>query len=203
MKFNILFLLFLVVIFVLPYKAQETGVISIPVVAKEPLRIYENRGGDFELIGPDGKEISSESFRGKVMLIYFGYTYCPDVCPMTLSHLKVGMLELAEEAKGVQVLFVSIDPERDTREKLNEYVPYFHPDFIGLTGSVSDVGIVARQYGAGYFKQEVESVEGYFMAHTDAVFLVDQKGRYRGRYKTERDMEKLISDIQWLLKTNS
>jgi cytochrome oxidase Cu insertion factor (SCO1/SenC/PrrC family) len=65
------------------------------------------------------------------------------------------------------------------------------------------VGIVARQYGAGYFKQEVESVEGYFMAHTDAVFLVDQKGRYRGRYKTERDMEKLISDIQWLLKTNS
>ena len=137
------------------------------------------------------------------MLIYFGYTYCPDVCPMTLSHLKVGMLELAEEAKGVQVLFVSIDPERDTREKLNEYVPYFHPDFIGLTGSVSDVGIVARQYGAGYFKQEVESVEGYFMAHTDAVFLVDQKGRYRGRYKTERDMEKLISDIQWLLKTNS
>ena len=203
MKFNIFFLLFLVVISVLPYKAQETGVISIPVVAKEPLRIYENRGGDFELIGPDGKEISSKSFRGKVMLIYFGYTYCPDVCPMTLSHLKVGMLELAEEAKGVQVLFVSIDPERDTRDKLNEYVPYFHPDFIGLTGSVSDVGIVARQYGAGYFKQEVESVEGYFMAHTDAVFLVDQKGRYRGRYKTERDMEKLISDIQWLLKTNS
>ena len=203
MKFNILFLLFLVVIFVLPYKAQETGVISIPVVAKEPLRIYENSGGDFALTGPDGKEISSKSFRGKVMLIYFGYTYCPDVCPMTLSHLKVGMLELAEEAKGVQVLFVSIDPERDTRDKLNEYVPYFHPDFIGLTGSVSDVGIVARQYGAGYFKQEVESVEGYFMAHTDAVFLVDQKGRYRGRYKTERDMEKLISDIQWLLKTNS
>ena len=203
MKFNILFLLFLAVIFVLPYKAQETGVISIPVVAKEPLRIYEKSGGDFELTGPDGKEISSESFRGKVMLIYFGYTYCPDVCPMTLSHLKVGMLELAEEAKGVQVLFVSIDPERDTRDKLNEYVPYFHPDFIGLTGSVSDVGIVARQYGAGYFKQEVESVEGYFMAHTDAVFLVDQKGRYRGRYKTERDMEKLISDIQWLLKTNS
>ena len=135
MKFNILFLLFLVVIFVLPYKAQETGVISIPVVAKEPLRIYENSGGDFELTGPDGKEISSKSFRGKVMLIYFGYTYCPDVCPMTLSHLKVGMLELAEEAKGVQVLFVSIDPERDTRDKLNEYVPYFHPDFIGLTGS--------------------------------------------------------------------
>ena len=84
MKFNILFLLFLAVIFVLPYKAQETGVISIPVVAKEPLRIYENSGGDFELTGPDGKEISSKSFRGKVMLIYFGYTYCPDVCPMTL-----------------------------------------------------------------------------------------------------------------------
>ena len=203
MKYNILTLLFLAVIFVLPLKAQDAGIVRVPLVEKEPLRIYGNSGGDFELTGPDGKEISSESFRGKVMLIYFGYTYCPDVCPMTLTHLKVGMLELAEEAKGVQVLFFSIDPERDTRDKLNEYVPYFHPDFIGLTGSVSDVGIVARQYGAGYFKQEVESVEGYFMAHTDAVFLVDQKGRYRGRYKTERDMEKLISDIQWLLKTNS
>ena len=96
---------------------------------------------------------------------------------MALTHLKVGMLELAEQSKEVQVLFVSIDPERDTPEKLKEYVPYFHPDFIGLTGSVNDVAEVSRQYGARYFKEYVESVEGYFMAHTDAVFLVDQKGR--------------------------
>ena len=203
MKFNILFLLFLSIVFCFVSNAQEAGSAGVSGVEKEPLRIYENRGGDFELTSPDGKEISSEIFRGKVMLIYFGYTYCPDVCPMALSHLKVGMLELAEQSKEVQVLFVSIDPERDTPEKLKEYVPYFHPDFIGLTGSVKDVAEVSRQYGARYFKEYVESVEGYFMAHTDAVFLVDQKGRYRGRYKTEWDMEKLIYDIQWLLNSGS
>jgi protein SCO1/2 len=68
-----------------------------------------------------------------------------------------------------------------------------------MTGSVNDIAEVARQYGTGYFKQYVESVEGYFMAHTDAVFLVDQQGRYRGRYKTKWDMDKLVADIQWLL----
>ena len=203
MKFNILFLLCLSVVFCFVSNAQEAGSAGVSGVEKEPLRISENRGGDFKLTGPDGKEISTESFRGKVMLIYFGYTYCPDVCPMALTHLKVGMLELAEQSKEVQVLFVSIDPERDTPEKLKEYVPYFHPDFIGLTGSVNAVAEVSKQYGARYFKEYVESVEGYFMAHTDAVFLVDQKGRYQRRYKTEWDMEKLISDIQWLLNSGS
>jgi len=203
MKFNILLLLLLAVVLGSASNAQETATGGVSGVEKEPLRIYENRGGDFELTGPDGKEISSESLRGKVILIYFGYTYCPDVCPMSLSHLKLGMLELEEQAKEVQVLFVSIDPERDTPEKLKEYVPYFHPKFIGLTGSVNDVAEVAKQYGSHYFKQYVESVEGYFMAHTDAVFLVDQEGRYRGRYKTEWDMEKLISDIKWLLNSGS
>ncbi|MDG2066728.1 MAG: SCO family protein, partial [SAR324 cluster bacterium] len=158
MKFNILLLLLLAVVLGSASNAQEAATGGVSGVEKEPLRIYENRGGDFELTGPDGKGISSESFRGKVILIYFGYTYCPDVCPMSLSHLKVGMLELEEQAKEVQVLFVSIDPERDTPEKLKEYVPYFHPDFIGLTGSVNDVAEVAKQYGSHYFKQYVESV---------------------------------------------
>jgi protein SCO1/2 len=178
---------------------QEISAAGNSAGSQKPLRFYENRGGDFELTGPDDKDLSSESFRGKVILIYFGYTYCPDVCPMSLSHLKVGMLNLKEQAKDVQVLFISIDPERDTLEKLKEYVPYFYPTFLGLTGSVNDIAEVARQYGAGYFKQYVESVEGYFMAHTDAVFLVDQQGRYRGRYKTKWDMDKLVADIQWLL----
>jgi len=178
---------------------QEISAAGNSAGSQKPLRFYENRGGDFELTGPDDKDLSSESFRGKVILIYFGYTYCPDVCPMSLTHLKVGMLNLNEQAKDVQVLFISIDPERDTSEKLKEYVPYFYPTFIGMTGSINDIAEVARQYGTGYFKQYVESVEGYFMAHTDAVFLVDQQGRYRGRYKTKWDMDKLVADIQWLL----
>ena len=190
--------LLLLLAFVSSPIAQEVETSMASEKYQKPLRIYENLGGDFELTGPEGKEMSSEIFRGKVMLIYFGYTYCPDVCPMVLSHLKKGMLDLKEQAKDVQVLFISIDPERDTHEKLKDYVPYFYPTFIGLTGSVNDITEVAQQYGVGYFKQYVESVEGYFMAHIDAVFLVDQEGRYIGRYKTKWDMEKLITDIQLL-----
>ena len=192
-------ILFIFLVSTVLSNVQEISAAGNSADSQKPLRFYENLGGEFELTGPDGKELSSKRFYGKVILIYFGYTYCPDVCPMSLTHLKVGMLNLNEQAKEVQVLFISIDPERDTPEKLKEYVPYFYPTFIGLTGSVNDIAEVARQYGTGYFKEYVESVEGYFMAHTDAVFLVDQQGHYRGRYKTKWDMDKLVADIQWLL----
>ena len=141
---------------------------------KKP-EFYENFGGDFSLTGPEGKTVSLEDFRNKVVLIYFGYTFCPDVCPITLSNLKLLMLDLGEKTKDVQVIFISIDPERDTYEKLNDYVPYFHPTFIGLTGSEEDIATVAKKYQTFYLKQKVESEAGYLMAHTDVVILVDQK----------------------------
>ena len=167
---------------------------------KERLGIIDNLGGDFKLIGPDETEISTKDFRGKVLLINFGYTFCPDVCPMTLSHLNQVMIELGEESEGLQVLFISIDPDRDTPEKLKNYVPYFNSTFIGLTGSKNDISEVANKYGIFFFKQEVESEAGYFMAHMEGVFLVDQKGRLRGRYKTNKGLKKLLSDIKWILE---
>ena len=97
---------------------------------KERLKIIEKFGGDFKLTGPDRVEISSLNFRGKILLINFGYTYCPDVCPMTLAHLKKAMIDLDINSRNVQVFFISIDPERDTPEKLKEYVPYFFSTFI-------------------------------------------------------------------------
>ena len=179
--------------------AQKAGISGISSTTHERLGIYTNRGGDFELIGPDGKDISSEDFRGKVVLIYFGYTFCPDICPTSLSQLKMVMLGLKKKAKYVQLLFITIDPERDNYEKLRDYVAYFYPTFIGLTGSVKEIEVVTKHYGSSFFKQYIESREGYLMAHTDAVFLVDQFGRYRGRYKTKWDMEELLGDVQWLL----
>jgi len=162
---------------------------------------YENFGGDFNLTGPEGKTVSLEDFRNKVVLIYFGYTFCPDVCPITLSNLKLLMLDLGEKAEDVQVIFISIDPERDTYEKLKNYVPYFHPTFIGLTGSEADLAAVAKKYQTFYLKQRVESEAGYLMAHTDVVILVDQNGRYRGRYKSKYDLDKLTTDIHWLFES--
>ena len=164
---------------------------------------YENFGGNFSLRGPEGKTISLEDFRNKVVLIYFGYTFCPDVCPITLSNLKLLMLDLEEKAEDVQVIFISIDPERDTYEKLKDYVPYFHPTFIGLTGSEAEIAAVAKKYQTIYIKQKVESEAGYLMAHTDVVILVDQNGRFRGRYKSKYDLDKLTTDIRWLLESDS
>jgi len=161
---------------------------------------YKNFGGDFSLTGPEGKTVSLEDFRNKVVLIYFGYTFCPDVCPITLSNLKMLMLSLEEKAEDVQVIFISIDPERDTFQKLKDYVPYFHPTFIGLTGSEADLASVAKKYQTFYLKQKVESEAGYLMAHSDVVILVDQNGRYRGRYKSKYDLDKLTTDIRWLLE---
>ena len=164
---------------------------------------YKNFGGDFSLTGPEGKTVSLEDFRNKVVLIYFGYTFCPDVCPVTLSNLKLLMLSLQEKAEDVQVIFISIDPERDTYQKLKDYVPYFHPTFIGLTGSEADLASVAKKYQTFYLKQKVESEAGYLMAHTDVVILVDQNGRFRGRYKSKYDLDKLTTDIRWLLENGS
>ena len=169
---------------------------------KKP-EFYENFGGDFSLIGPEGKIVSLRNFRNKVVLIYFGYTFCPDVCPITLSNLKLIMLDLEEKAEDVQVIFISIDPERDNYEKLKNYVPYFHPTFIGLTGSEPEIAAVAKKYQTIYIKQKVESEAGYLMAHTDVVILVDQNGKYRGRYKSKFDMGKLTKDINRLLEKGS
>ena len=169
---------------------------------KKP-EFYENFGCDFSLIGPEGKTVSLGDFRNKVVLIYFGYTFCPDICPITLSNLKLTMLDLGEKAEDVQVIFISIDPERDSYEKLKDYVPYFHPTFIGLTGSEADIATVAKKYQIIYIKQNVESEAGYLMAHSDVVILVDQNGRYRGRYKPKYDMDKLTTDIRWLLESGT
>ena len=164
---------------------------------------YKNFGGDFSLTGPEGKTVSLEDFRNKVVLIYFGYTFCPDVCPITLSNLKMLMLSLEEKAEDVQVIFISIDPERDTFQKLKDYVPYFHPTFIGLTGSEAELASVAKKYQTFYLKQKVESEAGYLMAHSDVVILVDQNGRFRGRYKSKYDLDKLRTDIRLLLENGT
>ena len=126
--------------------AQEIEGSEVKGANLKKLEFYENFGVDFSLTGPEGKTVSLRDFWNKVVLIYFGYTFCPDVCPITLSNLKLIMLDLGEKAEDVQVIFISIDPERDTYEKLKDYVPYFHPTFLGLTGSEADIAAVAKKY---------------------------------------------------------
>ena len=163
------------------------------------LEVYEGIGGDFTLTNHHGLEMNLKDYRGKVVLLTFGFTHCPDICPATLSRLKRLMKKLAPQADQVQTLFISIDPERDTPDQLKSYLAHFHPTFVGLTGTLARIVKIAQQYGVMFFKQTTESKAGYFFAHSDYVFLADQEGRLRAFYRTDAPLDEMIDDIQWLL----
>ena len=137
-------------------------------------------GGDFLLHTSKGS-FSLKDYRGKVVLLYFGYTKCPDVCPTSLSYLAQAFNELNDdELKKVVGVFVSVDPKRDTFELLDEYVQYFHPNFIGVTGSEKELSAAAALYGAQYYEVELEdSAFGYAVNHSATTYLIAPNGELR------------------------
>ncbi|WP_083300998.1 SCO family protein [Jeongeupia sp. USM3] len=134
-------------------------------------------GGDFTLTAQDGKPRKLSDFHGKAVALFFGYTQCPDVCPTTMVELKDVMKQLGADADKVQVLFVSVDPLRDTTAVLSQYVPAFDPRFIGLTGSRADVDKVAEQYKV--IVQQQGSGANYTVDHSAGTYLIDKQGKLR------------------------
>jgi len=133
-------------------------------------------GGDFTL-QTDTKTIKLSDYKGKVVLMYFGYASCPDVCPTSLAMLGTGLKRLSEdEVAQVQGIFISVDPERDQGEKLTQYAEHFHPNFIGATGTIPELQKVARQYGAFFEKSETESAMGYLVDHTSKSYVIGKDG---------------------------
>lgn len=134
-------------------------------------------GGDFTLGSADGP-VASSAFRGQVVALYFGYTYCPDVCPTSLASLGAALEKLSpEELARTQPLFISVDPERDTPARLKEYAAFFHPRLLGLTGTPAEVAAAARAYGASYARQNVNSEGGYVVDHSSFIYLIAPDGR--------------------------
>ncbi len=135
-------------------------------------------GGDFELVSERGS-VQLSDLEGQVVLLYFGYTACPDICPTNLAIIALALRELdAEELDRVQVLFVSVDPERDTPERLADYVGYFHPSIVGLTGTRQALAAAAKQYGAAYQRSEAgDSAMGYMIDHSAYTYVIDPSGR--------------------------
>ncbi len=138
--------------------------------------------GPFALIDHTGRNVTDEDYRGRFMLVSFGYTYCPEVCPTSLQTMTEAMELLGGQADWVQPIFVTIDPERDTPEVLKEYVAYFHPTLIGLTGTPQQIAEAAEGFRVYYNKSELGKKEGeedehYWMDHTASFYLVGTDGR--------------------------
>lgn len=137
-------------------------------------------GGDFILQSAAGP-LALTDYRGKVVLLYFGYTYCPDICPTALAATALGLSALAPaELAQVQTIFISVDPERDTPARLKEYAAFFHPSILGATGTPQEIAEVARRYGASYARQEIAGASSYVVDHSSLTYVIAPDGRLVG-----------------------
>jgi len=159
-------------------------------------------GRDFALTDHTGRPRTLADFRGKVVVLFFGYTQCPDVCPTTLSTLAEAMRRLGPDAARVQVLFVTIDPERDTAELLSHYVSAFNPSFLGLWGDADATARTAKEFKILYQKQPGRTPETYTMDHSAGSFVFDPEGRLRLYVGHGQDAEFFAHDIRELLRTS-
>ncbi|MES9895519.1 MAG: SCO family protein [Candidatus Thiodiazotropha endolucinida] len=160
----------------------------------------ESPGGDFVLYSSQGK-VSLKQFRGKVVLLYFGYTKCPDVCPTSLSIIAQALNELSEEElKSVHGVFISVDPKRDDVQVLDEYVRHFHPNLVGVTGSEGEVAEVARRYGAQYEEVALEGSDfGYAVNHSSVTYLITPEGDLRFMLPHQTPVFVILEAIRYLL----
>lgn len=160
-------------------------------------------GRDFKLTDPEGRQRTLADFRGKVVVMFFGYTQCPDACPTTLSELAAVMQALGADAARVQVLFVTVDPERDTAALLAQYVPAFNPAFLGLRGDAQATAEVAREFKVLYQKQPGATPGSYSMDHSAGTFIFDPEGRLRVYVSYGQGSQVFAHDIGALLHPKS
>ena len=156
-------------------------------------------GRQFTLNDHNAQTRSLGDFKGKVVVIFFGYTSCPDICPTALSRLAEAMKALGPEAEKVQVLFVSVDPERDNQERLKDFVPWFHPSFLGLYGDAAQTRAVSEEFRVFSSRREVGSQLGYVLDHSSGAYVYDPAGRLRLYVRDTASVEDIVADIRQLL----
>lgn len=176
------------------------GCESKPVFSALDITGIVGYGNDFRLTDHTGKARTMADFRGKVVVMFFGYTQCPDVCPTTLSDMRKVMELLQSDAPRVQVLFVTVDPARDTRDLLSRYVPAFHPSFLGLYGDAEATKKVTGDFKIVARKEDGKTPESYTVSHTAASLVFDPAGRLRLFVNYGAEPEKIAADIKLLLK---
>lgn len=168
-----------------------------PELPQRPLpQAAVRAGGDFTLQSATG-DVSLQAFRGKLVLIYFGYTYCPDICPTALAGIAEGLKQLTPaELARLTVIFISVDPERDTPARLKEYVDFFHPNMVGLTGTPENLAGIASRYGVFYARQKVETGGGYVVDHSSETYIVGPEGHLLGKIAHATPPDQIAREIR-------
>lgn len=158
-------------------------------------------GGPFVLSDPGGRRIALADFRGKIVLLYFGFTTCPDVCPTDLAVIGQMMRELGREADGVQPIFITLDPQRDTPALLREYAAAFHPRLVALTGTEAEISRIATDYKVFFQKVALPDTKGYTIDHMTFTFLLDRQGRYVAFFPPGTPADRMATMVREQLKT--
>lgn len=187
--------------------AMIAGAISYVVILKEPKGIaviseqqttgVATIGGDFELMDQNGKTRTNKDFRGKYMMVYFGYRYCPDICPTALTTITETLNALGPKAKHIQPIFITIDPERDSAKDLGEYIQNFHDSFIALTGNAEQIEKVSKAYKV--FAQKVEQEAGsdsYVMDHSSIIYVMDRQGNLVAHFNHSTPSENIVKALR-------
>jgi cytochrome oxidase Cu insertion factor (SCO1/SenC/PrrC family) len=183
------------------------GSIATSSVAQQPERsaaelmdaVMWNRepiGGPFVLIDHNGMRRTDADFRGKLLLVYFGFTFCTDICPTDLLQMSLAMDSLGEDGEFVQPIFITVDPERDTPAHLKDYLSAFHWRFVGLTGDRAAIGRVARAFRAYHKKVERDDGSGYTVDHSAFIYLMSRDGEYLGFFPPGTTPERLVETIR-------
>jgi protein SCO1/2 len=155
---------------------------------------------DFTVRGSNGKELKLSHFRGKLVLLEFGYTSCVDVCPVSLAMLAQARKQLGPQADQLQVIYVTVDPERDTEERMRNYLKAFDPTFIGATGTPQQMARVRQEYGITATKKPIEGSKDYIVGHSSYLYFVDRKGSLRALLPFGRPADDVVHDAKLLLK---
>lgn len=170
----------------------------MPEMPERPLpKAAMAAGGDFTLESASGP-VSLKDYRGKLVLVYFGYTFCPDICPTSLASTAEGLKQLKpEEAARVAMIFISVDPERDTPPRLKEYAEFFHPSLVGVTGTPENLAEIAKRYGVFYARQKVETAGGgYVVDHSADTYVVGPNGQLVGKIAHATPPDRVVAEIR-------
>lgn len=199
-----------------PFLKRRVGLLAVVIVllavgftgwqyyrqaTEEPEARAPAIGGPFSLVDQDGRAVTEADFKGRFMLVYFGYTFCPDVCPTQLTRIGNALDMLGEAADKVTPVFITVDPERDRPEHLKEYLTFFHPRTVGLTGTPEQITAAAKAYKVYYKKAETEGGDpgDYLMDHTSVTYLMGPDGGFVTHFSHDVDAEAMAARLREIL----